>query len=166
MRKILLSNIYPLILLIPFFLFFLGVNILVDPSGLLRKSQEKQIAQWLNDGYGVINAINVDYRKKIKERTLLLNRKPDIVVLGSSRAMVIDSSLFPDQFMLNYSLPSANLEDIIANYQILYEANKLPKELICVLIYTTSMDMRKVHSISTRNITMPLKECRYNNIQP
>ncbi len=130
MRKSFWLNILPIILLLPFFLFFLGVNILVDPSGLLRKSQEKQIAQWLNEGYGVINAINVDYRKIIKERTLSLNRKPDVVVLGSSRAMVIDSSFFPDQFLLNYSLPSANLEDIIVNYQILYESNKLPKEII------------------------------------
>jgi len=123
-------KIIPIILLFPFFLFFISINIFIDPSGLLRKKQEQQIAQWLNEGYGVINAINVDYRKIIKERISLLNTKPDIVLMGSSRAMIIDSSFSPNQKLLNCSLPSANLEDIVANYQSLYEMKKLPKKLI------------------------------------
>ncbi|HOK09248.1 MAG TPA: hypothetical protein PLT82_10060 [Candidatus Hydrogenedens sp.] len=130
MRHALFKEILPIILLIPFFIFFISVNVLIDPAGLLRKSQEKQIAQWLNEGYGVINAINVDYRKIIKERILLMQGKPDIIIMGSSRAMIIDSSFFPNKHILNCSLPSANLEDIIANYQVLYEAKQLPEKLI------------------------------------
>lgn len=130
MKRFIPNNLLPIILLIPFFLFFIAINVFIDPSGLLRKKQEKQIAQWSNDGYGVINAINVDYRKIVKERIALLETKPDIIVMGSSRAMIIDSSFFPDRHLLNCSLPSANLEDIIANYQVLYEANKLPEKLI------------------------------------
>ncbi len=130
MSKFTFNYLLPVILLIPFFLFFISINILIDPSGLLKSAQEKQIAQWLNEGYGVINAINVDYRKIVKERISLLQKSPDIVVMGSSRAMIIDSSFFPDKYLLNLSLPSANLEDIIANYQCLYEAQKLPQKLI------------------------------------
>jgi len=130
MNRFIYKELLPIILLTPFFLFFIFINVSIDPSGLLRKSQEKQIAKWLNEGYGVINAINVDYRKIVKERIALLGTKPDIIVMGSSRAMIIDSSFFPNRHLLNCSLPSANLEDIIANYQVLYEANKLPSKLI------------------------------------
>lgn len=113
-----------------FFVFYLTINICIDPSGLLKTTQEREIAKWLNEGYGVVNAINIDYRKVIRERVALLNSKPTVIVMGSSRAMVIDSDMFPGEVFLNLSLPSANLEDIIANYQILYENNKLPPKLI------------------------------------
>ena len=113
-----------------FFVFYIAINVFIDPSGLLRSAQEKTIAKWLNNGYGVINAINIDYRKVVRERIAILESKTDVVVMGSSRAMVIDSSMFPGNNFLNISLPSANLEDIIANYEILYENNKLPQKLI------------------------------------
>ncbi|MCX8064004.1 MAG: hypothetical protein N3G21_02395 [Candidatus Hydrogenedentes bacterium] len=119
-----------IILLSLFFIFYLSINICIDPSGLLKTAQEKNIAEWLNQGYGVVNAINIDYRKVIRERIALMNTKPTIVVMGSSRAMVIDSSMYPGRIFLNLSLPSANLEDIIANYQILYKHNKLPAKLV------------------------------------
>ncbi len=113
-----------------FFIFYITINVCIDPSGLLRSEQEKTIARWLNEGYGIVNAINIDYRKVVRERVALLGYNPDVVVMGSSRAMVIDSNMFSGEKFLNISLPSANLEDIIVNYEILYENHKLPKKII------------------------------------
>ncbi len=81
-------------------------------------------------GKNVGNVADLDDRLIQKYYIEKLNKKKDIVVLGSSRALMIKKDFFPNKIFFNSSVSLATLEDYLAIYNIYRKHNMLPKTII------------------------------------
>lgn len=96
----------------------IGVNYFGDASHLFSSDYEKRVTDLLLQGKNVTNIANYDERLVQKEIITKMVDSREIIILGSSRTMLIrDDYLNSDVF--NYSVSGASLEDLIAIYQIL-----------------------------------------------
>lgn len=119
-----------IIISLPVLIVLITVNYFGDAARIFDSEYEKEMAEILMNGSYVTNISNYDERVFQKE---LINRKndaPEILVLGSSRTMLVNSTYFPNQTLFNNSVSGASIEDIIALYQIYKESNILPKKII------------------------------------
>lgn len=107
-----------------------SVNYLGDAAKLFGSDYEKGIAAILLNGENVTNISNYDERKLQKELIENLKKSPDIVILGSSRTMLINNEYFLDQFLLNNSVSGASIEDLISIYQIYKSKGIIPGKVI------------------------------------
>ena len=105
------------------------VNYNEDPANLFT-STEKKMVEIVNQGFFVTNLTNYDERLHQLEFINALNYSPDVIILGSSRTMLINSNHFIDENLINNSVSSACINDIIAIYQIYKENNLQPKKII------------------------------------
>lgn len=105
------------------------VNYIVDPAKLFESNYERRIASILNSGLHVTNIKNYDERIVQKELVQSFKKAPEVVVIGSSRTMLIDKKLFPSSTFFNNSVSGAVLQDLIAIYQ-LYKENELSPDKI------------------------------------
>lgn len=118
---------------LPVILLLISVNYLADPANLFSTEYEDEIVSAIMDGKNVTNIENYD------ERTLqrnLINKSrvcPEILVLGSSRTMLISSKHFKGKTFFNNSVSGASIEDIIAIYQMYEKKNCGPKKIILAL---------------------------------
>ena len=115
---------------LPLLLLMVSVNYTVDPARLFDEDYEKYMADVITSGKYVTNISNYDDRIFQKEFILRQTQAPDLLVLGSSRSMQINSTFFKGAHVLNSSVAGATIEDIIALYQIYNLQNKLPKKII------------------------------------
>lgn len=127
MKKFILKLI---ILLTPLLLFVVFVNYIGDAANLFSVGFEKKIADEILKGNNVTNVYNYDER--LLEKHLIYNSTlcPDVLVIGSSRAMIINSSIFQKQTFFNASVSGASIEDLIAIYQLFLQKKCLPKKII------------------------------------
>jgi hypothetical protein len=123
-----------LLLFLPILLFVIFLNYVIDPSQIFTwGNYEKGIARLLLEGKNVAGVGDYDDRLLQKYYVEALEERKDIVVLGSSRAMYIRSSLFPSQSFFNNSVSQATLNDYIAIYGMYRERRMLPKIIIISL---------------------------------
>ena len=127
MRKLIL-RILPIIF--PVIVLILILNYSVDPANLFNKEYAKRIAINLNNGYNIANVGNYDERELQKEWINGYKQTPDIIILGSSRSMLINSTLFENQVVKNNSVSGASLEDYLAIYNCYSEKGMMPKRII------------------------------------
>ena len=121
-------------LLLPIILLVITLNLYKDPANLFRGSAyEKGIASLLLQGWNVKNISNYDERLVQKYYINGLAERKDVVVLGSSRAMMIDSKMFPGRRFFNNSVSGASLEDHIAIYELYREKKLEPATVIIAL---------------------------------
>ena len=113
----------------PLLLIMVLVNYNEDPANLFT-STEKKMVEIVNQGFFVTNLTNYDERLHQLEFINALNYSPDVIILGSSRTMLINSNHFIDENLINNSVSSACINDIIAIYQIYKENNLQPKKII------------------------------------
>lgn len=127
MRKFIYKIIY---LSLPLILSLILVNYFGDAAKLFHSGYELKMANIIQNGSYVTNITNYDERIFQKEIILLMEESPDVVVVGSSRTMLIESSIYANNSFFNNSVSGATLNDLIAIYQ-LYKANDLnPKKII------------------------------------
>ncbi|HQQ96787.1 MAG TPA: hypothetical protein PLX35_05960 [Cyclobacteriaceae bacterium] len=120
-----------MMLFLPFGGIVLWVNFYVDPANLFSDhSYTKGIASIMIKGHNVDNVSNYDERLLQKEIITGIQETPDIVVIGSSRVMEVDTGLFPGQKLRNLSVSHGNIHDLIAIIGILDSMNRLPKGMI------------------------------------
>lgn len=157
--------VWKMALFAPILVLFFGVTIGVDPSGLFQGDQEQKIAAWMAEGYNITEAVNVDYRRVLKHYVGLIQKGPEVLVLGSSRAMGIDSSFFPGQSMYNASVPAAMLPDWVANYELFREHGFVPKKVLLGLdahvfnVYVPStMHLREEFARAAKRIGAPFED--------
>ena len=95
---------------------------------------EKGIADILLSGHNVANIGNYDERLLQKDIIQNDQRQIDIIVLGSSRSMQINSQtindIFQDQIFFNHAVSGASVEDYIAILDLYLEKNALPSTII------------------------------------
>jgi hypothetical protein len=112
------------------FLFLISVNYWGDSAKLFHTSYENKIADIIFSNQNATNISNYNDRVFQKELINKLNSKPDILVIGSSRTMLINSTYFKNEKVINNSVSGASIEDLIAIYQMFKNKNLLPKKII------------------------------------
>jgi hypothetical protein len=119
-----------ILLALPVLAIVVGVNYYGDAARLFENGFENKIAGILKSGQNVTNITN--YNDRIFQREIINSGKvkPTVIVLGSSRAMLISAELYGDSSLFNNTVSSACIKDIIAIYQIYKSNNELPKKVI------------------------------------
>lgn len=112
------------------FLFLVSVNYWGDSAKIFHPGYEKKIANIIFKNQNATNISNYDERILQKELINKLHSTPDVLILGSSRTMLINSTFFEEKKVINNSVSGASIEDLIAIYQIYNEKDILPKKII------------------------------------
>ena len=108
-----------------------STNYLGDSAQLFNKGYENKIAKIRLQGNNVTNITNYDERILQREWISKIESSPDIVVLGSSRSMMIRAKDFKNKKLINNSVSGASVQDLIAIYQ-LYKSNKILPETFII----------------------------------
>ncbi len=120
-----------LLLLAPLGLLLVGVNYAVDPANLFSGgAYERGVAALLAQGQNVTNLRNFDERLLQKFSLQALPQRPPVLVLGSSRTMLIGENLFPKGTLHNGAVSGGVLEDMLAVYELYTARGWYPDTLI------------------------------------
>ena len=127
MKKFILKLIMALA---PILLFVISVNYFGDAAKLFSKDYEKKIADQIIEGKNVTNINN--YNERLLNKYLINNSLfcPDILVIGSSRVMLLNSSDFKEQTFFNNGVSGASIQDLLAIYEMYEQKKCLPKKII------------------------------------
>lgn len=123
---------HKMLFFLPLMLLVMVVNYFVDPARLFSNGDyETGIAKLLLSGKNVAEISNHDER--VLQRVIIenLQKKIDVVVLGSSRVMQIGYDYLHSGNLLNSSVSGASLEDLMAIYEM-YRAKRLVPSKIYV----------------------------------
>ena len=119
-----------LFILIPTAVVLAAVNYAVDPFRLFHDLYVKSMAQSLRDKREIEIDRDFDYRSFQKHAIALMRRRPDIVMMGTSRGIEIGGDLFKERAFFNSCQPDGTLKEMIAIFD-LYEAGGLiPRTVI------------------------------------
>ena len=128
MKKLIIKTMLfglPILLLVPL------VNYFGDGGRLFANDYENKIANILASEKLATNIYNYDERILQREITEVLNHKPDILVLGSSRSLLIKQEFVPrNKEIYNSSVSGASIEDLISIYQLYKAKGNLPSQII------------------------------------
>lgn len=110
------------------------VNWHIDPGRLFSHAMddtEQRIANILHSGKNV-ELFNDNFDERLLQRIHVeqLTDEPQVLILGSSRGMQINSSQFPGENFFNACVTGAVLQDYVAIYQLYYEKGLIPERLI------------------------------------
>lgn len=119
-----------IISVIPVVLLVMIVNYYGDFANIFNIEYEKKISKIILSDKYVTNINN--FEDRLLQREIIRDMKfiPDVIILGSSRTMLINSKYFPNNKTFNNSVFGASIEDIIAIYQIYKEKQVCPKQVI------------------------------------
>ncbi|TPN87886.1 hypothetical protein [Aquimarina algicola] len=115
---------------LPVLIALVSVNYFGDAAHIFDSKYEKKMVSIIEKKKNITNISNYDERVFQKELITTLNYNPDIIILGSSRTMMINSEYFPNKILYNNSVSGASIEDILAIYEINKVNNKNPKKII------------------------------------
>ena len=115
-----------------FLLFLVGTNYGVDMDHSFRVDREKQVAQWLAQKKHVANFRKSDERL-INKLLIEEGKQANCVVLGSSRGLQINQSMFRHTSFHNYAHEGATIQDFLAYTRLLEKREMLPQKVILVL---------------------------------
>jgi len=120
-----------LLLFAPLALLVVGVNYAVDPGNAFGSEQrERRLATRLLAGRDVPASFALDELRLQRDLAEGRREAPEILVLGSSRAMMVGSAAFPGRAVVNASVSSASLEDAIALFELYEEHGLRPRTLL------------------------------------
>lgn len=105
------------------------VNLTGDAANLFSESFELALARLLIDGHRVKNVQNLDERMLQKNIINLRSGVPDVLILGSSRGMLIGSK-YSKKSLFNHCVSGCSVEDLIAIFQILKKSGQIPKKIV------------------------------------
>jgi hypothetical protein len=100
------------------------VNYLVDPTNIFDDEYVNKMINGIRQGKNVTN-ISESKDREFREELVKLHSGEtfDYIIVGSSRSFLISSSAFPKKKILNLGVTVANLEDLVAIYQLLEDFN-------------------------------------------
>ncbi|AEF99601.1 hypothetical protein [Methylomonas methanica] len=108
-----------------------GINYHYDPANIFSdRTYEAGVGRLLSEGKDVGNVTDFDERLVQKFFAERLKSRRDVLVIGSSRAMNLESKHFSGKSYYNASVSGASMEDYYAILQIYRDINKLPKLLV------------------------------------
>ena len=106
-----------------------SVNYFGDAGDIFHEGKVAQIAKYLVEGYNVANVDNIDERDLQRNIIKLSKINPSVIVLGSSRIMLIHSDYFKTNSFMNHGVSGASIEDMIGIYQLYKMKGTLPKKI-------------------------------------
>ena len=118
-----------ILFLLPVLILVASVNYFGD-AGNLFSDIEVQIAEYMTEGYNVANVSNINERS-LQRKIIALNKNtPSVIVLGSSKVMMLNHDYFKIGSFMNHGVPGASLEDMVAIYQMYKNKGVLPRKII------------------------------------
>lgn len=108
----------------------MAVNYWGDAANLFNDGYVKKMVSIIAGGNYVTNITNYDGRLFQKEFANSRRAAYDVLILGSSRTMLINSDYFRGQKVFNCSVSGASIEDLVAIYQMYKEKKILPKKIL------------------------------------
>ena len=127
MKKFILNII---ILISPLALLIGLINYFVDPANVFSNGRyENDVAEVLLKGHNIDNLQNCDDRIFLQKMITKSVIQPNVIILGTSRAMEIPSSFFPEKKVLNCGVSHANMNDLLAIIGIFDSIEKFPEEI-------------------------------------
>lgn len=136
---------------LPILIILISVNYFGDAAKLFHHDYEKKMAEIINSGQYVTNISNYDERLFQMEMISNGNIKPNVLIMGSSRTMLLNSNMLSEVSLFNSSVSGASIEDIIGIYQLYKENNKLPQKIILGVdpwIFNDNHGQKRWHSIA------------------
>lgn len=120
-----------LLLFVPIVLAVGAINYRVDPSQLFGNGRvEREMAAIMLQGQNVANSINFDHRLLQTAYFEGLTETPEVVMLGSSRSMLVRQSSLPGHAFYNASAAGGSVEDYLAIYQLMLNNGHQPQTVI------------------------------------
>jgi len=106
------------------------VNYFGDAANIFKKDYEKNIANDILKGNNVTNIAN--HNERLLQKYLINNASfcPDVLMLGASRSMLINSTYFKGETFFNNCVSGATIEDLIAIIEMYRQKKCLPKKII------------------------------------
>lgn len=105
------------------------INLIIDPAKLFHNNHYTKMVNIINNNTNLTNIMNFDDRMFNKMFVEKLNKKYDILVMGSSRTKLIREEYFSNIELFNTSVRGASIEDLIAIYQLYKTNNLLPDSI-------------------------------------
>lgn len=119
-----------LLLVLSYAIIVAVVNFYIDSSNAFSFGrEERKAAEIVLKGHNVDNIGNFDERYFLENVMKGVARKPDVMVIGTSRSLEISADFFPGKLFYNCSVSHANMNDFIGLIGLLDSLNKLPEEL-------------------------------------
>ena len=115
----------PLVLII-----LVGVNYFVDAENLYYQQYERIMARYVVKGNNITNISKYDDRMYQKYAIAEMRECPDIIVVGSTRTMMINKYYFGNYTFFNNSMNGTTIEDIITLIMLYDKKNCLPENII------------------------------------
>lgn len=101
------------IITLPVLILLIMVNYFGDAARLFDNDYEKVMAKILSKGQYVTNFENYDERLFQKEIISTTAIQPNLVIIGSSRTMLINNEFFPNFFLFNNSVSGASIDEVV-----------------------------------------------------
>ena len=108
-----------------------GINFSVDLENSFRKNRERKVAKWLLSKKNVAN-LKESNERLIHKILIQQGKRANCIVLGSTRGLQINHSIFEGQEFYNYSMKGACIQDFYSLTYLLQEENALPEKIIFV----------------------------------
>jgi len=120
-----------LLFITPIIVMIFGFDYYVDPANIFKGADfYRDIVTILLKGKNVAGISNLDDRLLQKELIGRLTHKKDIVVLGSSQIMQINSVMFPGYSFINNGVNRASVEDDMAIYWMYRKKGLFPSKIL------------------------------------
>jgi len=120
-----------ILLFIPILFVVIGFNYFIDPLHIFKTgSFYEDVVRILLTGKNVANLHDRSARLLKKEYIRMLPKRNEIIVLGSSRVLHIDSSLFPGNSFFNNGVTCASIADDMAIYWMYRKKGFIPSVVV------------------------------------
>jgi hypothetical protein len=118
------------LVVMPILIIVSSVNYFGDAANIFKKDYEKNIANDILKGNNVTNVAN--HNERLLQKYLISNSSfcPDVLMLGASRSMLINSTYFKGETFFNNCVSGATIEDLIAIVEMYRQKKCLPKKII------------------------------------
>ncbi len=107
-----------------------GLNYRLDPAHVFDDgAYAASAARLMASGHDVL-AANVDERLLQRQYSRTMERVPEVLMLGSSRVMSIDASMFPGTRFYNAGVSTATLPDLLAMGRLFVDRPRPPRLIV------------------------------------
>jgi hypothetical protein len=121
-------------ILVPIAAIMAMINYTVDPQSQFHDYRVKSMAQSLRVKKEIEIRKEYDYRSFQKHAIALMKERPDIVLMGTSRAMTIGGEFFKDKVFFNSCQPRCTLKDMIAILDLYEKRGLMPRTVIMEIV--------------------------------
>lgn len=115
---------------LPLFIVLVSVNYFGDAAHIFNANYEMKMVDIICQGKNVTNISNYDERSF---QRLLINKLktcPEVIIVGSSTTMLINSDSFNKKIFFNNSVSGASIEDIVGIYQLYVSRSFIPRKIV------------------------------------